>query len=127
VVPADNQRITRLLTDLDNKDFSRRVQARLDLLSLGMTAEPGLRRALEGKPSPEVRRSVEQLLRELEGSPLLRPIRALEVLETIGTTQARELLRTLAKGAAEARFTQEAEASLERLEKRSVGRRGEFP
>jgi hypothetical protein len=45
-------------------------------------------------------------------------VRAIEVLEHIGTPDANELLQTLATGAPEARLTQEAKASLERLAKR---------
>jgi hypothetical protein len=43
------------------------------------------------------------------------------VLEHIGTTQAQDLLKKLAQGAPEARLTQEAKASLERLTKRASG------
>jgi len=41
-------------------------------------------------------------------------VRAVEVLESLGTPKAREVLQTLAKGAAEARLTREAKAALER-------------
>ena len=44
-------------------------------------------------------------------------LRALEVLERIGTPEARQILLSLAKGAPEAALTQEAKASLERLGK----------
>jgi hypothetical protein len=44
-------------------------------------------------------------------------------LEHIGTPEAQEVLRTLAKGAAEARLTQEAKASLEWLAKRETTKR----
>jgi hypothetical protein len=37
------------------------------------------------------------------------------VLEQIGTPEAREVLRTLARGASGSRLTREASASLERL------------
>jgi hypothetical protein len=42
-------------------------------------------------------------------------LRAIEVLEHIGTPEARQVLDTLARGAAVARVTQEAKASLKRL------------
>jgi hypothetical protein len=48
----------------------------------------------------------------------LRDVRAVEALEHAGMPEARRLLETLARGAAEARLTQEARASLRRLERR---------
>jgi hypothetical protein len=86
-------------------------------------AEPALQNVLQGKPALEVRQRVEQLLEKLHG-PItnpeqLRMIRAVEVLEHIGTPEAKQVLRSLAKGAPEARLTKEAMASLERLAKRS--------
>jgi hypothetical protein len=46
-------------------------------------------------------------------------LRAIEVLEQAGTPQARQELERLAGGAAGARMTQEAKASLERPQRRS--------
>jgi hypothetical protein len=66
---------------------------------------------------------VEQLLERLKApSESLRPFRALEVLEHLGTPEAQQVLESLAQGAPEARLTQEAKASLERLAKRSVAK-----
>jgi hypothetical protein len=42
-------------------------------------------------------------------------LRSIEVLELIGTTEARQVLEQLAAGKAEARVTQEARAALARL------------
>ena len=47
----------------------------------------------------------------------LQALRAIEMLETVRTPQAQQLLGELAKGAPEVRLTQEAKASLERLAK----------
>jgi hypothetical protein len=77
-----------------------------------------MRQALAGRPSPEVRRRLGELLQRLDplASPeLLRGLRAVQVLEQVGTPEARDLLRTLAGGVPEARLTQEAKASLQRL------------
>ena len=47
----------------------------------------------------------------------LRQARALEVLEAMGTPEARTLLDELAKGAADAWLTRDAKTALERLGK----------
>lgn len=49
-----------------------------------------------------------------------RAVRAVEVLERIGTAAARILLADWARGTRTARLTREARLSLERLERRSV-------
>jgi truncated hemoglobin YjbI len=70
-----------------------------------------------------VRRRLESLLDSVEGpgeAEWLRDVRALEVLEHIGTPEARQVLKVLAEGAPEARLTQEAKASLERLARRTA-------
>ncbi|HMC63479.1 MAG TPA: hypothetical protein VKI65_00920, partial [Gemmataceae bacterium] len=115
----DRQRIAKLIADLDDKQFTVRAKAAEEIAKLGELAEPALRKALEKQPSPEVVRSAQKLLDALAGpvtsGDALRAIRAVEVLEHIGTPEGRELLQALAKGAPEARLTQEAKASLERL------------
>ena len=76
----------------------------------------------DGKSTPELRRQIESLLKRLDQSPAgnrLRELRAVEVLEHLGTIASQRLLRTLASGAMAARLTQEASASLNRLNKRS--------
>jgi hypothetical protein len=87
---------------------------------LGERVEPALRQALKEKPSAEVRRRVGALLAALKGVPppnTLRALRAVWVLERVGTPEARQLLGALAKGAPGARQTVEAQAALARLDK----------
>jgi WD40 repeat protein len=118
----DPARMTQLLGDLDSQRFAVRQKASRELEDLAELAEPMLRKTLNGKPSLEVRRRIEQLLDKQEEKALsgnrLRDLRALMVLERIGTLEARKLVETLAKGAPQAQLTQEAQASLERLAKR---------
>jgi hypothetical protein len=45
----------------------------------------------------------------------LRTLRAIDVLESIGTPEAQQILRKLAEGAPGARETREAKTALERL------------
>ena len=44
-----------------------------------------------------------------------QPLRAIEMLERIGTAEARQLLAVLAEGAPAARLTREAKLALDRL------------
>ncbi len=122
----ERERLAQLLRDLDSDRFRVREQATRELEKGGEFAASALRRALQRQPSLEVRRRAEQLLEKLEDAALsgdeLRASRALQVLEHIGTPGARKVLETLARGVPEARLTQEAKASLERLAKRPAAK-----
>jgi RNA polymerase sigma factor (sigma-70 family) len=117
--PEAARRLARLVADLDHDDFRVREKAAEELEKLGAAAGHELRKALEGKPSPEMRRRVERLLDRLSGPTdqpeVLRAVRAVEVLEQVGTPEARRVLEALGKGAAEARLTAEARAALARF------------
>jgi WD40 repeat protein len=113
------QTVQRLIARLDADAFPEREQATRGLASLGKQVMPSLRRALEGRPSPEAKRRLERLLEELatpdgEG---WRPLRAVEVLEGMGTSEAKDLLKELAAGPPEAALAAEARAALKRLGK----------
>jgi WD40 repeat protein len=116
------QRIARLIADLDSQQFAVRQQATAELEQLGDAAERALQDLLAGKPSLEVRQRAERLLTKLRDAPIsgerLRVLRAMEVLEHIGTSAVRPILASLAQGAPEDPLTQEAKASLKRLTKR---------
>ena len=88
----------------------------------GEQAEALLRTSLEEPSSVETRRRVESVLASLEkidSSDLLRRLRAIQALELIGTAQAKEILEAVARGAARARETREAQAALQRLGQRT--------
>ncbi|HLN26309.1 MAG TPA: sigma-70 family RNA polymerase sigma factor [Gemmataceae bacterium] len=114
--------IGRLLADLDNSDFATRRRAERALDELEQLAESGLRKAMVESTSLEVRRRADTLLTKLDTSPpsskTIQALRAVEVLERIATPEALDVLKTLAGGAPEARLTQEALASLQRLSRR---------
>jgi RNA polymerase sigma factor (sigma-70 family) len=116
----ESDRLTRLITDLDSRQFAIRAKAAQELEQLAELAEPALRKLLAAKPSLEARRRAEGLLEKLHGPVLvpeqLRALRVVEVLEHAGTRAARELLQILAKGAPGARVTREAKAALVRLD-----------
>jgi hypothetical protein len=119
VPEPDRRQLERWLADLDSEEFAVREEAARELEKLEEAAGPALRACLQGKPSAEVRRRVEQLLERLQEPFLtgqrLRSVRAVEALEQIGTAAARRVLEALAEGAQGARLTREAKASLGRL------------
>jgi WD40 repeat protein len=119
-VPAD--RLRQLLKDLDGSQFRQREAAGQQLAELEEQVEPALQDALKGNPSAEQRRRIESLLtgpRVVRSSEKVRALRAVQVLEQCNLPEAKQVLQTLATGAPEARLTQEAKASLERLAKRT--------
>jgi hypothetical protein len=97
VAPArapDPGQLERWLADLDSDSFEVRDRAGRELEKLGFAAAPALRKALGGKPSPEVRRRVEGLLGALHGVDL-REVRlpggvaVLEVSDLLARYRAR--------------------------------------
>jgi hypothetical protein len=115
-VPED--RLRRLLEDLDSEQFDRRGAASRELAELQERAFSALQKALRANPSPEQRQRIEALLNAagvVRSPATVRGIRAIEVLEHVGTADAKEVLQVLSRGAPEARLTQEARASLTRL------------
>jgi WD40 repeat protein len=123
-LPKDEaERFARLLADLNSEEFGQREKATEEMAKLGRTAEAAVRAELaRGPASAEVRVRLERVLDRIEKGELtgefLRPLRAVEVLEQVGTPEARQALAVLAKGMAEARLTQEAKAAEARLTKR---------
>lgn len=116
---AEDKRIAQFLADLESDSFTAREEATRELKRLYARAEPVLRKALESKPSLEMRRRIEEILIEPKWTspPSLRTLRAIAVLERIGTAEARRLLEKLADGAP-APETQAAQRALRRMTKR---------
>ena len=118
---VEEKRLGRLIADLDATALEKREAAVRQLTLLGEQAEPRLRQALKDGPPLEVSRRIETLLERLERGPLpsetMRAVRAIEVLEHLGTPETRRCLEALAKGT-EARQTRDAKAALDRLARR---------
>jgi RNA polymerase sigma factor (sigma-70 family) len=116
---ADAKKLARLIADLDDDRFDVRESATKELEKLGKAAEPALRGALKGQPSAEARRRLEALLSGLEGRRYTpehrRLLRAVEVLEQIGTAEAQRVLERVAKEWPEDDLARAAEAALRRL------------
>jgi hypothetical protein len=111
--PPSPEKLATLLADLDSAKFRVRNQAFQALQKLGESAEPALRRELNGKVSLERRQRLELLLQELASSPeRLRIIRTLEVLEQINTPESLQVIRRMGQGAPETFRAQQAKSVL---------------
>jgi hypothetical protein len=115
--------IRRWIVDLDSDDFQTREQASRELLKRLAWAEPALRATLAEKPSLEVRKRIDRLLRQSElkvpSAETLRGLRALEVLEHAGTKEARDAVRALTEGDHDPWLTAAAKAAWKRLAARA--------
>jgi RNA polymerase sigma factor (sigma-70 family) len=113
--------VRALIRDLDSDDFDTRSAAMAGLRKVGRPATRTVHNALKAPATLEVRRRLETLLTEWSlptprTTDDLRQLRAVTVLEYLGTPEARQLLEELAGGAPEARLTQEAhDAHMRRL------------
>jgi hypothetical protein len=122
LTPPDPARVKAQIADLDSDDFATRERATADLKAHWPAAEASLREVAAKSPSAEARRRAEGLLKEMAGAETppgeVRGLRAVEVLEWIGTPAARAHLRKLADGTPGARLTRDAAAAGTRLERR---------
>jgi HEAT repeat protein len=110
--------VSRLIGQLGSDDFETRERAERALLAAAAGQEGRLSRALEKATDLEVKMRLRRIVRQVPfwpGPELLRPLRAIEVLERLGTPEARQFLRQLSVGNADARLTLEAKAALKRL------------
>jgi hypothetical protein len=124
VAAVDEQRLSQWIAELDSEQFTLREKAMNELERSGESALQAMRKALAGRPSLEARRRLEQLvakqvLEHWASSPeRLRTGRAEELLERIGTAEAKGVLTQLAGGAPGAWLTIEAQSALDRLRKK---------
>ena len=124
-VTVDTQRVTRLIGELDDEQFAVRDRATRELERVGKLAQTSLQEALKIKRPLDFRKRLERLLERVEGEDLvpdpdrLRSRRALQILERLTCSEARQLLQTLAGGAPEAWLTQEARTALARRAERT--------
>lgn len=89
------------------------------LAKAGEAPRAALERARSAHPSLEMRRRLKTLLTTLDEpvpeADMLRRLRAVVVLEHVGTPAARRVLRRLSEGTAEARLTRAAKKAWTRL------------
>jgi hypothetical protein len=127
--PIDEAPLIKLLPDLGSSNFQVRQRAVKALERAGEQAADLVRRAQAQSPNVEHRRHLTNLLDRLDG-PLHRPehlqaMRGVELLESIGTPEARAVLVSLSQGAPRAWLTRWAREALRRLDARDPGTRAE--
>lgn len=114
----ERRRVVRCIAELESDEFAVRDNASTELERLGILAEESLRKALQDRPTLEMRKRLETLLDTLKARPISPAIargwRAVEVLEHLATPEARQLLYEWSKD------IPQAKAALERLARRSV-------
>jgi WD40 repeat protein len=113
-VPSEDT-VADLLRRLDGPRFADREKALKELTEIADLIRPRLEAARKGATAEAGRRLDEILKAADKWTPdRLRYLRACEVLEGIGTTDAQQVLRTWASGPAGAVLTTEATQSLDR-------------
>jgi WD40 repeat protein len=122
-VAPDESLVKRLITELDHRDFRTREEAMQQLTHIGHAAEPLLRKALDEKASTHRRRQIQRVIDSING-PVSDPeqlsaIRAITVLETIGSRECEALLKEISTGDSNALLTSEATLALGRLRSKS--------
>ena len=82
-----------LVADLDRDTFAVREKASQELEKLGESVVGALRAKLADRPALELRQRLERLLDKFDGKGLsaeqLRAVRAVQVLEHMGTAEAK--------------------------------------
>jgi WD40 repeat protein len=120
--PPDVKRLEKLVGMLDSDTFAEREKASRELADAGAAAEDVLRQALDKGGSTEVRVRVQELLGRIAKNGVvperLRSLRAIEVLERIGTPAARQVLADLAGRLNDPVLEQDVKGTLERLAER---------
>jgi WD40 repeat protein len=122
VEPIRVEQIKAWIKQLDADEFQAREKASAELAKAGKRAARFLSEALKEKPSLELAGRLERLLAALgsdevnvPAGDLLRSLRAIQVLEWIGTPEAQRVLEKLAAGAPGIAETENAKAARRRL------------
>lgn len=118
-----DQRVKKLLGELDNDDFDVREKATKELIGLGSSAIQAVRQEIDTSKSREVKRRAREIVAKIGAATATRPeaillARGMEVLQRLGGAEARKLLEQWAEGPAGAPLTVDAKATLSLLGKR---------
>ncbi len=120
--PADDKTIAKAIEQLDADDVQTRDQATTTLEEIGDAVVAPLQKILDGSPSLEVRTRGQKILDNRKtgtaAAGLLRSVRAVEILESIGSHDSVSLLETYAKESKSSVLAQEAKYALGRVKKK---------
>lgn len=122
--PEEQAKIQRWVKELDHDEFRVRETARRGLIKAGLRAAPALTDPKRKPLGAEGEQRVQLILESFEAQGLhipesglygepLRMVRAVRILESLGSKEARQVLEEASKGPAESRLTREAKAALE--------------
>ncbi len=121
---ADAGKVRKLIGQLDDDRYAVREAATQELTELGGQAAAQVAKTLQDELSEESKRRLKLIakrVRDADHPPQMRrTLRAVMVLEMIGTPEARQVLQSLAQGAPEVPVTQDATAALKRLSCRQL-------
>jgi hypothetical protein len=121
VPTADRKRVAELIDKLSNENFNEREKASRELSELAPTALDQIREAARKTESAEVRNRLAPILAresdERVTGERLRVVRAVEILERIGSPATDKLLRELATGSSGAELTRNATEAVRRMGK----------
>jgi RNA polymerase sigma factor (sigma-70 family) len=124
----DAKRVIQLLTDLESRSFAVRNQATAELEKLGDLIVPASKKVLEGGAALEARQRLQQILKRVRvravNGETLAAVRGVEILEQVGSEEARRVLESLAGGAAGSILTESAQHALLRLARRDSSQHG---
>lgn len=118
----DPAKIRQCILDQDSPTFAVRQASAKELEKADAQARLAIQKAIKEHTSLESRRRLEQIETALDipNPDVLAAVRAIVVLEKVGSPEAVAILNALAKGAPTARPTEQARAALGRLLKRSA-------
>lgn len=118
------EQVNRWIADLNGGTAAERASAREHLLASLDYAEGAILAAVRKATAPGTRSILKPFLAEVfrrrQAATRLRADRVLAVLEYLGTAEAKKALRGVAAGAAEHWLTQEAKATLQRLDNQAA-------
>jgi WD40 repeat protein len=118
----DARAVAELIAKLDDAKFAEREKASMELRAMNELIEPVLLKTSKNPASDEVRGRVEQLLKRVQAPNMaafiVRSLRIVEILDRIGTPEAKQLLTEFAKGTPETWLAREASRALTRMERR---------